>query len=193
MIILIFITSMASPAFACGEGYTSSSVHFSGTVKSGETFQKDITQNYYFASGFFGQNVKVFTKPSTSIYFWLVPDAHGWQIKIGPTKDAVPDYIAITAWPNKPTPPLYIENTAPPRELTFCFNNEPQAYISALADIKKTGKSGMVDIFNRSCEAKGDDNVMGLGSFVIKGISTEILEFTAYLKIPIYTTDCPPP
>jgi len=51
----------------------------------------------------------------------------------------------------------------------------------------------MVDILNKSCKIDGGDNGVGLGTFNIKNISAELLEFTAALIIPVYTTDCPAP
>lgn len=185
---------LASPAFACGEGFTAVSVNFSGVVKSGETFHKDITQNYYFASGFLNRKVRVAVpdKDGRSIYFWLVPDSTGWQIRIGPTQDITPDYIAITTWPDKANPSLYVNKTTLLKIRNFCFNAGAQDYDAALSDIKKKGKSGMVDIFSAGCKDVSDDS-MGQGIFTIKNISAVQLNFIVDLKIPVYITDCPPP
>ena len=192
-ITLSFLASMTSNVIACNEGFTSASVHFSGTVISGETFQKSILQDYYLAKGLFGQSVKVAENSRTSIYFWLVPKNHGWLIQVGPQKDMTPDYIAISSWPNEPNPSLYIGYLRPQRQLTFCFTAEPRDYADALAEIRKTGKSDTVEIFARRCKARGDDDGMGLGTLKIKRISEESLKFVTHLKVPVYTTDCPPP
>src|SRR5262249_55157615 len=65
-------------ALACGESFTGVPLSFSDSVKTGEVYSKDITQNYYFASGFFGQNVKVTGDVRDHIYFWLVPRGNDW-------------------------------------------------------------------------------------------------------------------
>ena len=180
--------------FACGEGYTSVPVDFSGVVKAGDTFRKDITQNYYFASGFLNRMVKVAVPDNElrSIYFWLVPDNLGWQIKIGPTQEITPDYIDITTWPVRTNPSLYANKTTQLKIRSFCFNADPYEYDAALSEIKKKGKSGMVDIFAASCKDVNGDN-MGQGIFTIKNKSADQLEFTVELKIPVLTSDCPPP
>ena len=180
--------------FACGEGYTSIPVDFSGVVKTGDTFRKDITQNYYFASGFLNRMVKVAWPDNggRSIYFWLVPDSAGWQIKIGPTQEITPDYIDITTWPVKTNSSLYVNKTTLLKIRSFCFNADPYEYDAALSEIKKKGKSGMIDIFAASCKDITGDS-MGQGIFTIKNISADQLEFTVELKIPVLTSDCPPP
>jgi hypothetical protein len=191
---LLFVGLSPSPVFACGEGSIGTDIHFFGSVKNAATFQKDITQHYYFATSIWGQKVKVPSKLSPSIYFWLVPQERGWEIRVAPTKDTTPDYIAITTWPNKPTSPLSINSVAPPKQLAFCFNNSPQDYAVALNQIQKTSESGMVESFNMSCnETDKVNSAMGHGLFrIIKASATE-LKFSVNLKVPIYFTDCAPP
>jgi hypothetical protein len=191
--VALLVLLSPSIVFACLESYTSVPVHFSGSVDSASIFRSNIVQNYYFARGLLDRKVKVPAKPSTPVYFWVVPHAQGWQIKIGPRKDLIPDYIGITTWPREPDPRLFIDVSTRQQSHPFCFNMEPEDYDYAIHEIRETGKSGMVDSFSAECRSTDHDENVGRGVLTIRNISAKRLDFTVDLTVPVYTTDCPPP
>lgn len=88
---------------------------------------------------------------------------------------------------------LYVDVSLNSQKRQFCFNIEPEDYTSALNEMQTSNKETFIDMFARQCADKEDhDKGVGQGVLTTQCISPNKIGFTAVLKVPVHTTDCPP-
>lgn len=84
----IAILTLAFPvqAFACAEGYQLTPLEFSGEVKAGESFKREISPDFYFFQKD-GKQTKIPIKNKKfHTYFLLEPTGYGWWMYINSDK-----------------------------------------------------------------------------------------------------------
>ena len=192
-IAMLLMLSIVQQTHACAEGHVDVPMRFSGTLKLGQIYKKDIARKFYFAQGKWGNDVKVPFKTEEPTFFWLVPYGSEWLVKVGPNKHISPDYIEITNAGMNSNSAISLPQSSETNKHSYCFVVDVSDYSFAMKRTKETAKARRQDLFDRECSDTSDYSSVGRALVITKKLTNNSLEFSVNMKIPTYRTDCPAP